>query len=88
MKLTAEQQEAVLGHLIAADFELRVASGFECIKGTAAHDNLKSAVQQAQCAMEAVKQAEIIGQSFAMRPPTPAEELPMPRKQRLGYRAW
>lgn len=87
MKLTAGQQEAVLGHLIAADFELRVASGFECIKGTAAHDNLKSALQQAQRALAAVKQAEIIGQSFAVRPPTPVNEAPIPSKQRLGYRA-
>jgi hypothetical protein len=85
VKLTQGQQQAVLGHLIAADFELRVASGFECLKGTTAHDNLKSAIQQAQCAICAVKETAVLGQPVAKMPP-PGEGLPLTRKQRLGQR--
>lgn len=86
MKLTQGQQHAVLGHLIAADFELRVAGGFECLQGTPAHDNLKSAIQQAQCAMAAVRAAAVIGQPHAVGLPPMGVGLPLTRKQRLGHR--
>lgn len=86
MRLSPDQQKAVLDHLVAADFELRVASGFDCIKGTPAHDNLKSAVQQAQCALAWVRKAELAEKPLAMTQPPVGEGLPLTRKQRAGYR--
>ncbi len=75
-----------MDHLVAADFELRVASGFECIKGTPAHDNLKSAVQQAQLALAWVKRMQLTYEPMAMKLPTVGEGLPLTRKKRVGYR--
>lgn len=75
-----------MDHLVAADFELRVASGFECIKGTPAHDNLKSAVQQAQLALAWVKRMQLTHEPMAMKLPTVGDGLPLTRKERVGYR--
>ncbi len=76
----------MIDHLVAADFELRVASGFKCLEGTPAHDNLKSAVQQAQCALAWVRNLRVKQEPTTQKLRPMGEGLPLTRKQRVGYR--
>lgn len=87
MAATPVTQKSVIDHLTAADFELRVAAGFECLKNTPAHDSLKAAVAQVAIAREWVREKMAVEQP-AMTPKLPPVGigLPLTRKERLGYR--
>jgi hypothetical protein len=85
--VTLATQKAILGHLTAGAFELRVAAGFEKLKDTPAHASLKVAVAQVAIARAWV-QENLAVESPVMKPKLPpiGEGLPLTRKQRLGYR--
>lgn len=87
MPVTPATQKAILGHLTAGAFELRVAAGFDHLKDTPAHASLMAAVAQVASARAWVQQ-NLAVESPAMKSTLPpiGEGLPLTRKQRLGYR--
>lgn len=80
------EQQAAIGHLVAADFELRVASAFACVKGTPAADNIQSAIQQAQCALSWIRAMRVQQLPMEAELPPVGEGIPLTRKQRTAYR--
>jgi hypothetical protein len=85
--VTPATQKAILGHLAAGAFELRVAAGFENLKDTPALASLQAAVAQVASARAWV-QEHLAVEAPAMKPTRPpiGEGLPLTRKQRVGYR--
>lgn len=80
------EQQAAIGHLVAADFELRVASAFACVKDTPAGENIQSAIQQTQCALTWIRAMRVRQTPLAMELPPVGEGIPLTKKQRLAYR--
>ena len=74
-------------HLGQAEFALRVAVNFECLKGTPAHDSVRAALAQVGLARTWVRDKLAVEQ-VTMKPYVAplGEGLPFTRKQRLGYR--
>lgn len=77
----------MLEHLEKGAFELRVATNFEALKATPAHDSLKAALAQVEQAREWVRERLDVDSPTpkATLPPV-GEGLPLTRKERLGYR--
>ena len=74
-------------HLDKGAFELRVATNFEALKSTPAHDSLKAALAQVEQARTWVRECldvDTPNQKSAL--PPVGEGLPLTRKERLGYR--
>lgn len=87
MPVTPATQKAILGHLTAGAFELRVAAGFDHLKDTPAQASLKAAVAQVAIARAWVQEQMAI-ELPVMAPKLPpiGEGLPLTHKQRVGYR--
>lgn len=77
----------MLEHLDKGAFELRVATNFDAIKGTPAHDSLKAALAKVDEARQWVRESLDVGAPAAASTfPPVGEGLPLTRKERLGYR--
>jgi len=74
-------------HLGQAEFALRVAVNFECLKGTPAHDSVRAALAQVGLARTWVKEKLAVEQP-TMKPNLPplGQGLPLTRRERLAYR--
>jgi hypothetical protein len=80
-------RKAILEHLDKGAFELRVATNFDAIKATPAHDSLKAALAQVEQARVWVREClDVDGPKPAQQLPPVGEGLPLTRKERLGYR--
>ena len=74
-------------HLGQAEFALKVAMNFECLKGTPAHDSVRVALAQVAQARIWVKEKFVVEQpTIETRLPPIGQGLPITRHQRLGYR--
>lgn len=74
-------------HLGQAEFALRVAANFECLKGTPAHDSVCRALAQVGEARTWVRESLVV-QTAAITSGLPplGQGLPLSRAERLGYR--
>jgi len=73
-------------HLGQAEFALRVATNFECLKGTPAHESVRAALAQVAQARVWVKEKLAVEQpKIEARLPPIGHGLPFSRKERLGY---
>jgi hypothetical protein len=70
-----------------AEFALKVAMNFECLTGTPAHDSVRAALAQVGRARTWVRE-KLAVEPATVKPAPLAEgqELPLTRKERLGYR--
>lgn len=80
-------RQGILDHLDKGAFELRVATNFDAIKGTPAHESLKAALAEVAKAREAVR----VHLEVESPKPKPfalplGHGLPLTRKERLGHR--
>ena len=74
-------------HLGQAEFALKVAMNFECLKGTPAHDSVRAALAQVGLARTWVKEKLAVQQpTIETRLPPVGQGLPFTRQERLGYR--
>ena len=74
-------------HLGQAEFALRVAANFECLKGTPAHDAVRRALAQVGEARTWVRESLVVEvPKFASGLPPLGQGLPLTRSERLGYR--
>lgn len=74
-------------HLAQAEFALKVATNFDCLKDTPAHDSVRAALSQVAFAKAWVRE-KLVVQHAAAKPDLPpaGEGLPLTRQERLGYR--
>ena len=74
-------------HLGQAEFALKVASNFDCIKGTPAHEQVRVALAQVAAARKSiVEHVELEKPWMTAALPAIGQGLPLTRKERLGYR--
>jgi hypothetical protein len=74
-------------HLGQAEFALTVATNFECLKGTPAHESVRAALAQVAQARTWVKERLAVEQTkIEARLPPIGQGLPITRRERLGYR--
>lgn len=73
-------------HLGQAEFSLKVAANFDCLKGTPAHQQVCEALAQVALARTHVREQIATERPLAPRPASAGEGLPLTRKERLGYR--
>ena len=74
-------------HLGQAEFALRVATNFECLKGTPAHENVRAALAQVAQARTWVREKLAVEQpKIEARSRPIGHGLPFTRQERLGYR--
>ena len=74
-------------HLGQAEFSLKVAANFDCLKDTPAHEAVRAALARVAEARRWVREGLAIEQA-AMKPfqATLGQGLPLTRKERQGYR--
>lgn len=74
-------------HLGQAEFALKVASNFECLKGTPAHDAVRLALTQVAGARNWVREALAVEHAAVKAKfPRMGQGLPLTRAERLDYR--
>jgi hypothetical protein len=74
-------------HLGQAEFALKVATNFECLKGTPAHDSVRAALAQVAQARTWVREKLAVEQpKIEARLPPVGQGLPFTRQERLRYR--
>lgn len=80
-------RKAIVEHLDKGAFELRVATNFDALKATPAHDSLKAALAQVEQARTWVREClDVDTPKPKAALPMVGEGLPLTRKERLGYR--
>jgi hypothetical protein len=73
-------------HLGQAEFALKVAMDFECLKGTPAHEHVRAALAQVAQARTWVKERLAVEQpKMEAKLPLIGQGLPLTRRERLGY---
>jgi hypothetical protein len=74
-------------HLGQAEFALKVAANFDCLKNTPAHENVRAALAGVKEARAWVRNRLVVEQT-AMKPYRAplGERLPLTRRERMGYR--
>lgn len=74
-------------HLGQAEFALKVAANFECLKGTPAHDAVRLALTQVAGARTWVRESLAVGSAAGQSEFRPlGQGLPLTRAERMGYR--
>ena len=74
-------------HLGQAEFALKVASNFDCLKGTPAHAKVSAALAQVAVARAwIVQNVEVEKPWMGVGTPPLGQGLPLTRKERLGHR--
>jgi len=74
-------------HLGQAEFALKVASNFDCLKGTPAHEAVRAALARVAEARTWVRTRLAVESNAIKAPQLPlGEGLPLTRQQRLGCR--
>ncbi len=74
-------------HLGQAEFALKVASNFDCLKGTPAHAKVSAALAQvAEARVWIVQNVELEKPWMGVGLPPIGQGLPLTRKERMGYR--
>jgi hypothetical protein len=74
-------------HLGQAEFALKVASNFDCLKSTPAHAKVSAALAQvAEARAWIIKNVELEKPWMGVGLPPLGQGLPLTRKERLGYR--
>jgi hypothetical protein len=74
-------------HLGQAEFALKVASNFECLKGTPAHDAVRLALTQVAGARNWVHESLTVERAAVKTEfPQMGQGLPLTRAERMGYR--
>jgi hypothetical protein len=76
----ASTRQQIADHLAQAEFALKAASNFECLRGTAAHDSLCAALTRV------AESRTWVGANLALRPESPAA-LPIQTTWRERHRA-
>ena len=70
-----------------AEFALKVASNFECLKGTPAHDAVRLALTQVAGARNWVHESLTVERAAVKTEfPQMGQGLPLTRSERMGYR--
>ena len=74
-------------HLGQAEFALKVAANFDCLKNTPAHEAVRAALARVAEARSWVRE-KLAVERPALKPygAPLGQGLPLPRQQRLGYR--
>lgn len=74
-------------HLGQAEFSLKVASNFDCLKDTPAHDAVRAALARVAEARRWVREGLAVERPGVSSAQVPlGQGLPLTRKERLGYR--
>jgi hypothetical protein len=74
-------------HLGQAEFALKVAANFECLKGTPAHDAVRLALTQVAGARNWVHESLTVERAAVKTEfPPVGHGLPLTRAERMGYR--
>ena len=74
-------------HLGQAEFALKVAANFECLKGTPAHDAVRLALTQVAGARTWVHESLTVERAAVKTEfPQMGQGLPLTRAERMGYR--
>ena len=74
-------------HLGQAEFSLKVASNFDCLKDTPAHDAVRAALARVAEARRWVREGLAVERPDVRSAQLPlGQGLPLNRKERLGYR--
>jgi hypothetical protein len=74
-------------HLGQAEFALKVAANFECLKGTPAHDAVRLALTQVAGARTWVRESLAVERAAVKTEfPQMGQGLPLTRAERMGYR--
>jgi hypothetical protein len=74
-------------HLGQAEFALKVASNFGCLKGTPAHEAVRAALTRVAEARGWVRERLAVARPTLRTDQAPlGQGLPLNRKERLGYR--
>jgi hypothetical protein len=74
-------------HLGQVEFALKVAANFECLKGTPAHDSVRSALAQMEQARTRVREKLAVKTTIMKPYQAPlGQGLPLTRKERMSYR--
>jgi hypothetical protein len=74
-------------HLGQAEFALKVAANFECLKGTPAHDAVRLALTQVAGARNWVHESLAVERAAVKTEfPLVGQGLPLSRAERMGYR--
>jgi hypothetical protein len=80
-------RQSLDGHLGQAEFALKVALNFECLKGTPAHEHVRAALAQVALARTWVKERLAVEQpKMEAKLPPIGQGLPVTRRAWLGYR--
>lgn len=86
MDVPPSTREHLDGHLGQAEFELRVAGNFECLRGTPAHDQVREALARVADARRWLRETVEVRPAVRPKPLPLGQGLPFTRQERLGYR--
>ena len=87
MPVTPSTRSHLDDHLGQAEFALKVAANFACLKNTPAHDAVRAALARVAEARGWVREELAVEQPAVKPHRAPlGQGLPLTRKERLGYR--